>query len=87
MKEKLQKINNKWVRLGVFVIVAINSGFMMAGYDLLPFDNDEIVTGLSIVAMVASELWNHWKNNSYTEPAKESDRILKKAKQNKKVKL
>ncbi|CEI81317.1 Phage lysis protein, holin [Oceanobacillus oncorhynchi] len=83
MKEKLQKINNKWVRLVVFVIVAVNSGFMMAGYELLPFDNDQIVTGLSIFAMILSEIWNHWKNNSYTGEAQEADRILKASKDDK----
>ncbi len=83
MKEKLSKIDNKWVRLAVFIIVAVNSGFMMAGYELLPFDNEQIVVGLSVVAMVGSELWNHWKNNSYTEEAQEADRILKASKDDK----
>ncbi|MFD1066706.1 phage holin [Oceanobacillus locisalsi] len=87
MKEKLKKIDNKWVRLIVFVIVAVNSGFMMAGYELLPFDNDQIVVGLSVVAMVVSELWNHWKNNSYTNSAKVADGMLRDDKQNKKLKF
>ena len=76
------------MRLAVFAIVAINSGFMMAGYELLPFDNEQIVAGLSIVAMVGSELWNHWKNNSYTKPAQEADLELEHRKhQNKTSKV
>jgi len=78
MKEKLNKINNKWIRLSVFIIVAINSAFMMIGDPILPFENEEIVAGLSVFAMVLSELWNHWKNNSYTQKAKEGDKISQK---------
>lgn len=80
MKEKLEKINNKWVRLIVFVIVSVNSSFMIAGYQILPFDDEQIVSGLSIVALVASEVWNHWKNNSYTQEAKEADTYMKSRK-------
>jgi len=84
MKDKLNKINNKWVRLTVFIIVSINSALMMAGYELLPFDNGEIVMGLSIAAMVINELWNHWKNNSYTGKAKQADNYLESIKKGEK---
>jgi len=84
MKEKLNRINNKWVRLVVFIIVAINSGAMIMGYQLLPFNNDEIVAGLSVFAMVISEIWNHWKNNSYTNDAKEADKIMESKKRKRK---
>lgn len=80
MKQALEKINNKWVRLAVLVVVAINSGAMILGYDLLPFSNDQIVAGLSVLAMVASEIWNHWKNNSYTGKAIQADKHLKNLK-------
>lgn len=76
MKEALKKIDNKWVRLIAWILVAINTGAMILGYELLPFENEEIVNGISLVALYAVEAWNHWKNNSYTQPAKEADVYL-----------
>ena len=73
----MKKIDNKYVRLISLIVVAINSGAMMMGYKLLPFDDDEIVTGISIIAMVGTEIWNHWKNNSYTPQAKRADAQMK----------
>lgn len=77
MKEQFKKIDNKYVRLFALIVVAINSGAMMLGYELLPFSNEDIVAGLSIAAMVVVELWNHWKNNSYTTAAKQADEQMK----------
>lgn len=77
VKEIMDKINNKWVRLIILIVVFINTAGMMLGYQLLPFENEEIATGLSIAALALSEIWNHWKNNSYTEAAKEADMFLK----------
>lgn len=76
MKEVLKKVDNKWVRLIILIVVFINTAGMMLGYQLLPFENEEIATGISIVALALSEIWNHWKNNSYTQPAKEADVFL-----------
>lgn len=84
MSYKEGKINNKWVRLIIFIIVAINSGAMILGYKIIPFENEEIVGGLSVVALVISEVWNHWKNNSYTTEAKEADDFLEDLKSAKK---
>lgn len=80
MKEALQKVNNKWVRLAILTVVFINTSGMILGHQLLPFDNEEIAAGLSIVALILSEIWNHWKNNSYTQPAKEADVFLESQK-------
>ena len=76
MKEQLKKIDNKWVRLIALIVVATNSSAMILGVDLLPYSNEEIVTGISLVAMYGVELWNHWKNNSYTDEAKQADSYL-----------
>lgn len=81
MKEVLKKVDNKWVRLIILIVVFINTAGMMLGYQLLPFENEEIATGISIAALALSEIWNHWKNNSYTQPAKEADAYLKARKE------
>lgn len=80
MKHFLESVDNKYVRLAVLTVVFINTAGMILGYQLLPFDNEEIVQGLSIAALVLSEIWNHWKNNSYTQPAKEADVFLESRK-------
>lgn len=80
MKKLLQKVNSKWARLAVLILVGVNSVGMIYDMQLLPFSNQELAAGVSVVAMVISELWNHWKNNSYTEKAQHADAYLKSIK-------
>ena len=84
MKETIKTIDNKWVRLIVMVIVFINSVSVMVGKPILPFDDEQIVVGISIVAMIVTEIWNHWKNNSYTSEAREADIYMSKLKERRK---
>lgn len=83
MKESLKKINNKYVRLFAWIVVAINTGALILDIELLPFDNEQIVKGISLIALYSVEAWNHWKNNSYTKSAKEADIYLAKQKEKK----
>lgn len=62
--------NNTLVRLIVMILVGVNSIAMLYGYQLIPFTDEEIATGISVVALVISEIWNHYKNNNYTPEAK-----------------
>ncbi|WP_152656732.1 phage holin [Oceanobacillus sp. CFH 90083] len=80
MSENLAKINNKWVRLAVLIIVFVNTAAMLFGYRLIPLSNEELVSVLSLIALLVSEIWNHWKNNSYTPHAKEADHLMEKLK-------
>lgn len=84
MKEAIKAVDNKWVRLVVLVVVFINSASVILGKPILPFDNEQIVVGVSIVAMVITEIWNHWKNNSYTNEAREADVYMSKLKERRK---
>ncbi|WP_416149515.1 phage holin [Salipaludibacillus sp. HK11] len=81
MKEKVKQIDNKWVRLVVMILVAGNAIAMMFGVELLPFNDDQIIAGVSASALVVSEMWNHWRNNSYSEEAKEADLYLETVKE------
>ncbi len=83
MKEALNKINNKWVRLIALFVVFINTSGLIMGYQLLPFDNEQLVNIISLVALFLTEIWNHWKNNSYTHKAKKADEYLLKMKETK----
>ncbi|GLO65265.1 MULTISPECIES: phage holin [Oceanobacillus] len=80
MRAALESINNKWVRLFILIVVFANTVSMIFGHQLIPFSNEEIATGLSVLALALSEIWNHWKNNSYTKSAKEADKYLKQLK-------
>lgn len=74
--DKIKKIDNGWLRFAVMILAGINSGAMMMDIKLLPFDNETVVTGLSIGAMILSEVWNHWKNNDWTETAKQATKWM-----------
>jgi len=76
MKEQLKKIDNKWVRIVAFAIVVINASAKMMGYELLPFDSETIVVGVSIGGVVVVGAWSIWKNNSFTDIAKNADSYL-----------
>ncbi|WP_226035582.1 phage holin [Aquibacillus saliphilus] len=75
------KNNNTMVRLIVMVLVGVNSISTMYGYNLIPYTDEEINVGISAIALVVSELWNHYKNNNYSPEAKKAQAELDKAKQ------
>lgn len=68
--------NNTTTRLIIMILVGINSIAMLYDIQLIPFTSEEIATGISAVALVVSELWNHYKNNNYTKASKEAQEFL-----------
>lgn len=74
------KKNNQIVRLVVMAIVMINSLFVMNGHNLIPFTDEEISMGISSAALVVSEIVNHYKNNDYSEEAKEGTEYMNELK-------
>ncbi len=68
------------VRLIVLAIVLINQALVVAGWNPLPFSEDQIYEGVSIVATVITSLWAWWKNNSITKEAQVADDYMKKLK-------
>ncbi|WP_193063501.1 phage holin [Oceanobacillus oncorhynchi] len=73
-------------RLVVLAILLINQTLVVFGWNPLPFSEEEIYEGVSVVATICVAIWTWWKNNSVTEEAQVSDRILKDAKRDKKAK-
>lgn len=61
------------VRLVVLSIVLINQALVVAGWNPLPFSEDQIYEAVSTVATVLTALWAWWKNNSVTKEAQEAD--------------
>lgn len=68
------------VRLVVLVIVLINQALIVAGWNPLPFSEDQIYEGVSTVATVVIALWAWWKNNSITKEAQDADEVLRELK-------
>lgn len=83
MKKNINN-NNTLVRLIVMIIVSINTICMLYGINLIPFSENEINAGISAVALVVSALWNHFKNNNYTDESKEAQELLNETKKLKK---
>ncbi|MBP1967962.1 SPP1 family holin [Virgibacillus natechei] len=77
------KKDNTIVRLIVMLLVGANSIGTMYGYSLIPFTDEEISMGISAVALVVSEVWNHFKNNNYSKEAKETQQVLDRKKKQK----
>ena len=64
------------LRTAVLVIALINQLLTVFGKNPLPFSNEAVYEGLSMVVTVGASLWSWWKNNSFTPDAVEADRYL-----------
>lgn len=62
------------IRTIVLAIALVNQILTTLGYNPLPFSNDEIYEGISIIATVCASLWAWWKNNSFTSAAIAADK-------------
>lgn len=81
MKKLLKNIDNKYIRLVAFIAAMANAAAQMMGYDVLPFDSNEIILAVSIGGIVITGAWVYWKNNSFTDMAKNADKWLESMKE------
>lgn len=71
----MKEINKGTIARTIAVIaVLINQFLIMFGKEQLPFTEDEIYQGVSMVLTVGATLWAWWKNNSFTKEAIEADK-------------
>lgn len=68
------------VRLIVLIIALVNQALVLAGWNPLPFSEEQIYEAVSTVATVVIALWAWWKNNSITKEAQEADEVLSELK-------
>lgn len=71
------------VRTVVMLITLINMVCAVMGWTPIDIDEDAIYQVVSSVAAVLATIWAWWKNNSFTQEAKEADAVcaeLKNAK-------
>ena len=66
-----------WVRTTVLAVALINQGLVMAGWDTLPWTDEDIqlfITG-AFTVVASAVAW--WKNNNMTKKAIHNDKFLK----------
>lgn len=73
------------VRTIILFITILNNILTMSGKNPLPFSEDALYTTLSAIASGLAALWAWWKNNSFTKPAIEGDKVMNELKQDAKM--
>lgn len=61
------------VRTGVLLSALFNQILVLAGYNTLPFTEEEMTRGLTAFFTAAVSIWTWWKNNSFTKAARKAD--------------
>ena len=75
-----------WVRVIALILVLANQiSVSFFEFKLLPFADEEIYEGVSIVVTALGTIWTSWKNNSFTEEAQIADEFIKNEKALKKI--
>ena len=74
MKRKIEK--GTIVRTVVLAVALVNQGLTISGRNPLPFTNEEVGQGVSMILTVGASLWAWWKNNSFTQAAIAADERL-----------
>ena len=64
----------------LLIISFVNMALEMAGKSVLPFSNEEVSAAVSYIWAAGSAFIAWWKNNSFTTPAIEADKVLNKLK-------
>lgn len=67
-------------RTVVLIVALINQVLTMIGYNPLPFADESVYEGVTVVLTVAGALWAWWKNNSFTMAAIQADQRMKELK-------
>lgn len=68
------------VRTVVLIFALINQCLTMAGFQVLPFSEEQVAEFVSTLITVGAALWAWWSNNSFTQAALKADQVLKEEK-------
>lgn len=71
------------VRLIVSIVALINSVCTMAGFPLLNLGEEQITSVVNVVMLIAAWAWGFWKNNNFTQAAKDAQKVLESEKASK----
>jgi SPP1 family holin len=65
------------IRTVVLFVALVNQALVLAGFSPLPFTDEQVENGLTIVFTIAASLWAWWKDNDITRKARERKQFLK----------
>lgn len=77
MRKKVEK--GTIVRTVVLVAALANQALTISGHSPLPFSEDEIAQGVSMLLTTVAAMAAWWKNNSFTQAAIKADELLRKS--------
>ena len=59
----------------ILLVALINAVLQMFGINTLPIENEEVTSIVSTVFLIATALWNTWKNRNVTTISQEVQQI------------
>ncbi len=83
----MNKINLKGVtaeavtNIIILLIALVNAGLQMFGVNTLPIENAEVSNIISIIFLIATSLWNTWKNRNITSASQMAQNVTDAIKQ------
>ncbi|WP_277290525.1 phage holin [Streptococcus orisratti] len=86
MKKIITKVDAGTLTRTLLIIIAlINQGLVVAGKNTLPFTDDQVTQAISFAFTTVTSLAAWWKNNNFTNHAKEAQKYSDALKIAKKV--
>ena len=76
MNENLKIQTATIVRTVCLALALINQLLTVAGHSPLPIADEQVATLLSTAITIGASVWSWWKNNSFTKPALEADKVM-----------
>lgn len=71
------------VRTVVLFVALLNQSLVLAGYSPLPFEDQQVENGVTIVLTIGASLWTWWKNQNITREARRKAALLEREEQKK----
>lgn len=72
---KNQISNGTIARTVVLVFALVNQVLTICGWNPLPFSEEGVYEGISLLLTAGASLWAWWKNNSFTPAAIAADKM------------
>lgn len=60
----------------VLFIALANQVLAIAGKEVFPVTEDQVYQVVTLIVTIGASVWAWWKNNSFTKPAIEADKVL-----------
>jgi SPP1 family holin len=69
-----------WIRTFALIFALINQVLASFSLDPIPFTEEQVYEYFSVTLTVVVTIWTYWKNNSWTKPAIEGDKVKEQLK-------